>query len=87
MAIVLRALFMGAFAVVVARVSSPQSETIWSVYETPGDLIRLALGFAVCLWIVSHLFMLPRTTEGYRTWVYLGLVVAPFAWVVAIVIW
>jgi hypothetical protein len=41
----------------------------------------------VCLWIVSHLFMLPRTTEGYRTWVYLGLVVAPFAWVVAIVIW
>jgi hypothetical protein len=44
LAIVLRALFMGAFAVVVARVSSPQSETIWSVYETPSDLIRLALG-------------------------------------------
>jgi hypothetical protein len=31
--------------------------------------------------------MLPRTTEGYGTWVYLGLVVAPFAWVVEIVIW
>ena len=77
LAIVLRALFMGAFAVVVARVSSPQSETIWSVYETPGDLIRLALGFAVYLWIVIHLFMLPKDAEGYRTWVYLGLVVAP----------
>ena len=87
LAIVLRALFMGAFAVVVARVSSPQSETIWSVYETPGDLIRLALGFAVCLWIVIHLFMLPRTAEGYRSWVYLGLVVAPLAWAVAIIIW
>jgi hypothetical protein len=50
-------------------------------------LIRLALGFAVCLWIVIHMFMLPRTAEGYRTWVYLGLVIAPLAWVVAIIIW
>ena len=88
LAIVLRALFMGALAVVVARVSSPQSETIWSVYETPGDLIRLALGFAVYLWIVIHLFMLPKDAEGYRTWVYLGLVVAPLALAaVAIAIW
>jgi hypothetical protein len=88
LAIVLRSLFMGALAVVVARVSSPQSETIWSVYETPGDLIRLALGFAVCLWIVIHLFMLPKNAEEYRTWVYLGLVVAPLALAaVAIAIW
>jgi hypothetical protein len=64
-----------------------QSENLASVYESPGDLIRLALGFAVCLWIVSHLFMLPTTTEGYRTWIYLGIVVAPLAWAVAIVIW
>ena len=87
LAIVLRALFMGALVVVVARVSGPQSETIWSVYETPGDLIRLALGLAVCLWIVIHLFMLPRSAEGYRTWVYLGLVIVPLAWAVAIYIW
>jgi hypothetical protein len=87
LAIVLRALFMGALVVVVARVSGPQSETIWSVYETPGDLIRLALGFAVNLWIVIHLFMLPKDAEGYRTWVYLGLVVAPLALAVAIAIW
>jgi hypothetical protein len=87
LAIVLRALFIGALVVVTVRVSSPQSETLSSVYETPGDLIRLALGFAVCLWIVIPLFMLPRTAEGYRTWVYLGLVVAPLAWAVAIIIW
>ena len=87
MAIILRALFIGALVAITVRVSSPQSETIWSVYETPSDLIRLALGFAVCLWIVIHLFMLPRTAEGYRSWVYLGLVVAPLAWAVAIVIW
>jgi hypothetical protein len=86
LAIVLRALFIGALVAVTVRVSSPQSESLASVYETPGDLIRLALGFAVCLWIVIHMFMLPRTAEGYRTWIYLGFVVAPLAWAVAIII-
>ena len=42
LAIVLRALFIGALIAVTVRVSSPQSETLSSVYETPGDLIRLA---------------------------------------------
>jgi hypothetical protein len=83
----LRAVFIGALVVVTVRVSSPQSETFASVYETPGDLIRLALGFGVCLWIVIHLFMLPKDAEGYRTWVYLGLVVAPLALALAIVLW
>jgi hypothetical protein len=87
LAIILRALFIGALVAVTVRVSSPQSETIWSAYETPSDLIRLALGFALCLWIVIHLFMLPKTAEGYRSWVYLGLVVAPLAMAVAILIW
>jgi hypothetical protein len=87
LAIVLRALFIGALVVVTLRVSSPQSESFASVYETPGDLIRLAVGFAVCLWIVIHLFMLPSTAEGYKTWVYLGLVVAPLALAAAIAIW
>ena len=82
-----RSLFIGALVVVIVRVSSPQSETLSSLYETPGDLIRLALGFAVCLWIVIHLFMLPKDAEGYRTWVYLGLVVAPLALAVAIFLW
>jgi hypothetical protein len=87
LAIVLRALFIGALVALTVRVSSPQIESFASVHETPSDLIRLALGFALCLWIVIHLFMPPRTAEGYRTWVYLGLVVAPLAWAVAIIIW
>src|SRR6266516_5253737 len=87
LAIILRALFIGALVAVTVRVSSPQSESLASVYETPGDLIRLALGFAVCLWIVIHMFMLPRTADGYRMWIYLGFVVAPLAWAVAIIIW
>src|SRR5215471_18685034 len=87
LAMALRAVFIGALVVVTVRVSSPQSETLSSVYETPGDLIRLALGFGVCLWIVIHLFMFPKDAEGYRAWVYLGLVVAPLAAAVAFVIW
>jgi hypothetical protein len=87
LAFVLRALFIGALVAITVRVSSPQSESLASVYETPGDLIRLALGLGVCVWVVFHLFMLPRTAEGYRTWVYLGLVVAPLAWAIAIIIW
>ena len=87
LAMALRAVFIGALVVVTVRVSSPQSETFASVYENPGDLIRLALGFAVCLWIVIHLFMLPKDAQGYRTWVYLGLVVAPLALAIAIAIW
>jgi len=37
-ALVLRAVFMGILVVLVVRVSSPLNETIWSAYDTPGDL-------------------------------------------------
>jgi hypothetical protein len=83
----LRALFLGALIVIIARVSSPQSETIWTVYETPEDLVRLAIGFAACVWLLIHIFMFPRDTEGYRTWLFFGLVVAPLGWVIALAKW
>jgi len=85
--IALYAIFIGVLLAVTVRVSSPQNESIWSVYETPGDLIRLALGFGVCLWILFHLFMLPKDAEGYRTWIYLGMIVVPFALLLAFAIW
>ena len=87
LAMFLRALVFGALVAMTVHLSSPQSETIWTVYETPSDLIRLALGFAVCLWIVIHFFMFPKTADIYRAWVYLGLVVAPLALAIAIAIW
>jgi hypothetical protein len=87
LAIILRALFVGALVAITVRVSTPQSETLWSVHETPGDLIRLALGLAVALWIVIHLFTIPKTVEAYKRWVYLGLVVAPVSLAAAVVIW
>jgi hypothetical protein len=83
----LRAIFMATLVVVIVRVSSPQSETIWSAYETPGDLIRLALGLLVCIWIIVQLFTVPKDPDRYRTWVYLGLVAVPFAVICAIAVW
>jgi hypothetical protein len=87
LAIILRALFLGALIAIIARVSSPQSETIWTVHETPEDLTRLAIGFAACAWLVVHIFMLPKDAEGYRTWLYFGPLGVPIAWVIALAKW
>jgi hypothetical protein len=57
--IVLRSIFLCALLVLTVRVSLPQNESIWSIYETFGDLVRVALGFIVCVWILFHLFKLP----------------------------
>jgi hypothetical protein len=84
---ILRATFLGALIVLTIRVSAPQSETIWSAYETPGDLIRLALGAAVGLGILIQMFKPPRDTHACRTWAYLGLVFAPLALAAAVAMW
>jgi hypothetical protein len=82
-----RAIFIIILTVVTARVASPQVENIWSVFETPGDLIRVALGFATCAWFVVNLFILPKDADAYRTWLYLGLAVLPLSLLCAIVVW
>jgi hypothetical protein len=82
-----RSLFLIVLTVVIARVASPQTETIWSVLETPGDFIRVAVGFAVCTWFVANLFILPKDPGAYRTWLYLGLTVLPLSLLCAVVIW
>ncbi len=84
---VVRVLFMCVLLAVILRVAAPQNETIWSAYETPNDLIRMVLGLAAAVWILVHLFMPPRDAGAYRTWLYLGIVLLPFAIVCAVVIW
>jgi hypothetical protein len=86
-AIILRSIFVCALLVVTVRVSTPQSETIWTIFDSLGDLIRVVLGLVACVWIVAHLFMLPKDAEGYRTWVYLGLALVPLALACAIAVW
>jgi hypothetical protein len=84
---VLRTIFIVAVLLVTLRVSMPQSETFWTVYETPGDLIRLALGLAVCVWLVAQLFTVPKDAQAYRTWLYLGLAAVPFALICVFAVW
>jgi len=82
-----RTLFIIALAVLTARVAMPQIEKIWSVFETPDDLIRVALGFALCMWCVVNVFILPKDAEAYRTWFYLGLAMLPLSLLCTFVIW
>ena len=86
-AIVLRALFLGVLALITFRVSLPQNETIWTAYDTPSDVVRMVLGFAVAAWLVFQLFRGPRDRDSYRTWFYLGLVLVPFAVICLFAAW
>jgi hypothetical protein len=78
-ATLLRTAFIFVLMALVMRVAQPQSETIWSAYETPGDLIRLWLGIGVCIWLLWQLFEGPKDAHGYRTWLYLGVTALPFS--------
>jgi TRAP-type C4-dicarboxylate transport system permease small subunit len=86
-AIVLRTLFIVLLLVLTLRVSMPQNETIWTAYDTPGDLVRLILGVGVCAWLAYQLFQVPKDAGSSRTWFYLGLVAVPFALIVLFVAW
>jgi len=82
-----RTLFLIVLIVLTARVASPQIERLSSVYETPGDLIRVLMGVGVCAWFVVNLFVLPKDAGAYRTWMYLGLALLPLAVLCAFVVW
>jgi hypothetical protein len=83
----LRTIFILAILVIIVDVSLPQSETIWTAYDTPGDLVRMALGLGVGIWIAVQLFIMPKDAQGYRTWLYLGIVGVPFALICAAALW
>jgi TRAP-type C4-dicarboxylate transport system permease small subunit len=86
-AIVLRTLFIGLLLVLTLRVSLPQSETIWTAYDTPADLVRLLLGIGVCGWLLYQLFQVPHDAGSSRTWFYLGLVAVPFTLITLFAVW
>ena len=86
-ALVLRTLFIVLLLVLTLRVSMPQSETIWTSYDTPADLVRLSLGIGVCAWLLYQLFQVPHDAGSSRTWFYLGLVAVPFALITLFAVW
>jgi hypothetical protein len=83
----LRTIFIFTLLALTVRVSLPQSETIWTAYETPADLIRFCLGLALCGWFLFLLFNGPKDVQGYRTWLYLGLAAVPFALICLFAVW
>jgi len=83
----LRAVFIICLAAITVRVSLPQNETIWTAYDTPSDLVRMALGVAVCVWVVIQLFKLPKDVQSNWTWLYCGLAGVPFALICLFYVW
>jgi len=83
----LRTIFIVALIAVTVRVALPQNETVWTAYETPGDLVRMALGLVVCIWVLVQVFIVPKDAQAYRTWIYLGLAAVPFAVICVLAVW
>lgn len=85
--VVFRAVFIVSLLVVTVRVSLPQNESIWTAYDSPGDLVRLFLGFLVCMWLAIHLLITPKDAGAHRMWIYLGLAAIPFALICIVGTW
>jgi len=83
----MRWLIILALVILTARVSAPQSKTLWSVYEAPLDLLRLLLGVAVCILIGTRMFVGQPNNEACRTWAYLGMIVLPFTIICILAVW
>jgi hypothetical protein len=84
---ILRTIFIVSLVVVIAHVSMPQSETLWTIFDTPGDVVRLLLGMAACTWIAFQLFTMPSDLHAHRTWLRLGVVAVPFVLICILAIW
>ena len=84
---ILRTIFIVSLIVVIARVSMPQSETLWTIFDTPGDVVRLLLGMAACAWVAFQLFTMPNDLHAHRTWLRLGVVAVPFVLICILAIW
>lgn len=84
---VLRAVFIASLLTVIAHVSMPESEPIWRAYQAPGDLIRMALGIVISVWIAIQLFAVPKDAQAYQTWLYLGLAAVPFTMICIVGVW
>ena len=85
--VAVRTIFLIILIVLTARVASPQMERLATLYETPGDLVRVLIGVAVCAWFIVNVFRLPKDAGAYRTWMYMGIALLPLAVLCAYVVW
>jgi hypothetical protein len=85
--ILLRATFVVALVVVAARVSAPQVPgTGWFDMPT-GDIARVTLGALFCLCMLRQIFRFPKDAGAHRTWLYLGLALAPLSLICLVAVW
>ncbi len=85
--IVCRSVFMVVLLVVAARVSAPQHIGSTWLDIPRGDFVRAIVGCGFCLWVLVHLFILPKDAGGYRTWGYLGAALIPLALICGVAVW
>jgi hypothetical protein len=85
--LVLRSIFIVLLMVGLVHLSMPQSETIWTIFDTPSDVVRLALGLAMAVWVGVQLFAVPRDPLAFRTWLYTGIAAVPFLVICIIGTW
>jgi len=83
----LRAIFIVSLVTIIVRVSMPEISTIWTAYDSPSDLVRIALGLGASIWIGRQLFVMPKDIHAHRTWLYLGLALVPFTLICIAGIW
>ena len=77
--VVLRAIFIVALVIVTARVSVPPiPDAGWGNMPT-GDIARVTIGAVFALCMLRQLFRFPRDPGAHRTWLYLGLALAPLS--------
>ena len=82
-----RIVFIITLVVVILLVSRPQSETIWTAYETPADLIRMISGYVICVGLMIYLFTTPKDAASHRVLLYVGAAVVPFALICLLANW
>lgn len=85
--LVLRTLFLLVVIAVTFRVATPQSESLWTAYDTPSDMFRFILGLIVCIFFAVQIFQYPKNPADIGKWVPIGLAVVPLALLCALVIW
>ena len=82
-----RSIFIIALLVVTVWVSRPQFASNWLEHFTLGDFVRVMLGVAAGLWMIVHLFKLPKDAQAYVTWAGLGLALTPLILIYLVLFW
>jgi hypothetical protein len=85
--IILRSAFVVALTIVAARVSAPQGQGADWLDMPAGDIARVAIGAVFCLCMLRQAFRFPTDAGAHRTWLYLGLALAPLSIACVVAVW